>query len=312
ILSSALGVSRLLGFETYVDNASPTLPVGFPLSDVAIYGGWYDTDISGPFLAPRVNFVPGAIAYHLHSFSALNPRSMDKSWVGPLVGRGATVSMGCVDEPFLQMTPNFGVFLSRLALGFNVGEAFLACSPVLSWQSLLVGDPLYRPFRPNLLDRGKELERINSPLVPWMIVQTLNYQLQQGRPIDQAIQVLELTPATTNNAVLAEKLARLFADKSRLKQAITHAQRALTAGATPEQRVRLLLDLAEWQRTVDKPKDAYATLAQFAQEFPQHPRILSVRREQLDYAKDLDLTNDIATLKAEIERLSQAGGSQSP
>jgi len=308
-IGSAANIARTLGFETYVDRAGTTLPLGFPLSEVALYAGWYDQDVSGPFTLPTVEFAPGAIAYHLHSFSARNPRSTTKHWVGPLIDRGATVTLGCVDEPFLQMTPNIGVFFARLAAGFNVGEAFLASTPTLSWQNIVIGDPLYRPFLPNLLERGREMNRTNSPLLPWAITQTLNFQLNQGKTTDEVIKALEEIPGTTNSIVLTEKLARLYEQKSRIKQAITLGQRALVLGGTPQQRVRLFLDLAEWQRTLDRPKDAFATLEQFSQEFPGHPKLLAVRREQLDYARDLDLTGEVARLKGEIERLASPGTS---
>lgn len=303
-INSAAMIARTMGFETWVDSAPATFPVSFPLSEVAIYAGWYDGDVSGPFTLPSVEFAPGAIAYHLHSFSAGNPRNANKNWVGPLIDRGATVTMGCVDEPYLQMTPNIGVFLARLAGGMNVAEAFLASLPVLSWQTILVGDPLYRPFVPNLLERGREMNRTNSPLLPYAVWQTLNFQLNQGLSVDEAIKALEDLPVTTNSPVLSEKLARLFEQKSRLKPAIAAAERALALGGTPQQRVRLMLDLADWQRVLDQPPEAYATLERFAREFPGHPRLLSVRRQQLDYAKDLRWTSDIERLKAEIDRLS--------
>lgn len=303
-INSAAMIARTMGFETWVDSAPATFPVSFPLSEVAIYAGWYDGDVSGPFTLPSVEFAPGAIAYHLHSFSAGNPRNANKNWVGPLIDRGATVTMGCVDEPYLQMTPNIGVFLARLAGGMNVAEAFLASLPVLSWQTILVGDPLYRPFVPNLLERGREMNRTNSPLLPYAVWQTLNFQLNQGLSVDEAIKALEDLPVTTNSPVLSEKLARLFEQKSRLKPAIAAAERALALGGTPQQRVRLMLDLADWQRVLDQPPEAYATLERFAREFPGHPRLLSVRRQQLDYAKDLRRTSDIERLKAEIDRLS--------
>ena len=45
------------------------------MSQIAIYCGWYDENVSGPFTLPKVEFMPGAFAYHLHSFSAATLRS---------------------------------------------------------------------------------------------------------------------------------------------------------------------------------------------------------------------------------------------
>lgn len=303
-IEGAAGIARFLGFDTYVDRASGTLPVGFPLSEVALYAGWYDQDVSGPFTLPTVEFAPGAIAYHIHSYSAGNPRSDEKHWVGPLIARGATVTMGCVDEPFLQATPNIAVLLGKLARGHNLGEAYLAATPTLSWQNILIGDPLYRPFSPNLLDRAREMFRTNSPLLPWVVVQTVNFQVEGGTNVDVAIRALEEMPGSTNSPVMAEKVARLYEKKTRLKQAIQYGEYALAAGGTPQQRVRLLLDVAEWQRVLGRPQEAFKTLEQFAVEFPGHPRLLAVRKDQLDLARDLALSAEVTRLKQEVERLS--------
>jgi len=64
------------------------------MSQIAIYCGWYDDKVDGPFTMPKVEFMPGAIAYHLHSASATTIRSATECWVGPLLAKGATVTMG--------------------------------------------------------------------------------------------------------------------------------------------------------------------------------------------------------------------------
>ena len=53
------------------------------------------------FTLPKVEFMPGAFAYHLHSFSATTLRSASQGWCGPLLAKGATCTMGCVYEPYL-------------------------------------------------------------------------------------------------------------------------------------------------------------------------------------------------------------------
>lgn len=129
---------------TYIPNV---WPAGFPMDHIAIYMGWYTENVAGPFAQPQVEFMPGAFAYHLHSFSAASLRSTNHNWVGPLLAKGATCTMGCVDEPYLGGTPEVGVFAGRwLYFGFTFGEAACAAQPVLSWQTTVVGDPLYRPF----------------------------------------------------------------------------------------------------------------------------------------------------------------------
>jgi uncharacterized protein (TIGR03790 family) len=93
-IRGASELCRHWGFETIVDEQPETFPAEFPMSQIAFYCGWYDPAASGPFARPTVEFMPGAFAYHLHSYSAARLRSPTENWVGPLLARGATISMG--------------------------------------------------------------------------------------------------------------------------------------------------------------------------------------------------------------------------
>ncbi len=86
-IRNASEICHQLGFDTVVDNNNGTFPASFPLSQVAFYAGWYDENVSGPFARPTVEFMPGAFAYHLHSFSAASvspprwERYSNRTWV---------------------------------------------------------------------------------------------------------------------------------------------------------------------------------------------------------------------------------------
>jgi len=69
-IHGAYDICRVLGFEGLIDTNAATFPASQPMSHVVFYAGWYDPMPSGPFLAPKVEFVPGAFAYHLHSANA--------------------------------------------------------------------------------------------------------------------------------------------------------------------------------------------------------------------------------------------------
>jgi len=113
----------------------------------AFYLGWYAQNAAGRFADPWLRFAPGAIAFHLHSFSAATLRSDSQNWVGPLVARGATLSFGNVAEPFLHLTTRPDTLVAALFDGAQAGDAHALATPALSWQNVLVGDPLYQPFR---------------------------------------------------------------------------------------------------------------------------------------------------------------------
>jgi uncharacterized protein (TIGR03790 family) len=137
---------RELGIPLIADRFPETLPPHYPLRDTAVYYGWYDWNVSGPFINPSFRFKKGAVAVHLHSFSAAQLRDPSKNWSAPLLARGAAVTLGNVYEPYLQMTHHFDIFQDRLLAGHTVAEAAYMAVPVLSWQNLVLGDPLYRPF----------------------------------------------------------------------------------------------------------------------------------------------------------------------
>ena len=191
----AAEICRELGFEITVDKNPATFPADFPMSQIAIYCGWYDGNVSGPFTLPKVEFMPGAFAYHLHSFSAETIRSTNENWVGPLLAKGATCTMGCVNEPYLDLTPNVAAFLARwIGGGFTFGEAAWAAQPVLSWQTTVVGDPLYRPFAREPAELHAEFARTHNPLIEWSYLRIVDLGLARGAPVAQLADFLETIP----------------------------------------------------------------------------------------------------------------------
>jgi uncharacterized protein (TIGR03790 family) len=269
---SAAQICRVLGFETTLDENPKTFPASFPMSQIAIYYGWYDENVSGPFTLPKVEFMPGAFAYHLHSFSAATLRSTDKNWCGPLLAKGATCTMGCVYEPYLEFTPDIAVFIVRLAAtGFTFGEAAWAAQPVLSWQTTIVGDPLYCPFGKSLQLSHAELVSQHNPLVEWSHLRVVDLALTHGAPVAQLVNYLEGISTTTNSAVLTEKLANLYAAQGKPSSAIEIFQRALTLDPSPEQRIRIRLTLGEKLAAADRTADAIDNYKQLLRESPDYP-----------------------------------------
>ena len=137
---------RRYGIPVITDDLPDTIQSGFPVTDAAAYFGWYSENIDGPFADAFFQFVPGAVAAHLHSFSATTLHDPNKGWTGPLIQHGASASVGNVYEPYLAFTTDFATMESQLLAGNNLSDSYYAAQPVLSWMSILVGDPLYRPY----------------------------------------------------------------------------------------------------------------------------------------------------------------------
>jgi uncharacterized protein (TIGR03790 family) len=149
-LATAAVSLRQYGLPLIWDSAPALYPAEFPMDHAAVYLGWYSGSVEGPMARDDFRFIPGAIAVHIHSFSAATLRDPKGGWAGPLVAHGAAVTLGNVYEPYLTLTPHLDVFIDRLRNGLNFAESAYASEQVLSWMTTFIGDPLYRPF-PDLL-----------------------------------------------------------------------------------------------------------------------------------------------------------------
>ena len=184
--------------------------MGFPASHIAFYAGWYGINVEGVFAESTVEFMPGAIAYHLHSFNGSMIRDAHARWIGPFINKGVTATFGTVYEPYLELTPDQPLFFSRLIQsGFTFGEAGYAASRALSWQTVFVGDPLYRPFGKSPEQVKAELDQQKSPMLEWFHLLSVNQGLASGAPPKAAIEYLQQLPETKGSAVLAGKARRI-------------------------------------------------------------------------------------------------------
>jgi len=303
-IRGASEICRRLGFETAVDENPGTFPPGFPLSQVALYAGWYDANASGPFAQPVVEFVPGAIAYHLHSFSAATLRSATQNWVGPFLAKGTTATMGCVNEPYLMGTPDVAVFFGRiLFFGFSFGEAAYAAQGQLSWQTTVIGDPLYRPFGKNLQQQHEELARRQSTLIEWSHLRVVDLNLAKGIPIAGAISYLNEIEVTKKSPVLMEKLGDLYSLQGKPSSAASAWQQALKLEPSPQQRIRLRLTLSEKLAALGRDEDAYTNNQLFLEESPDYADKHSVYRRLLALAQKLGNREDAEKYQRNLDQL---------
>ena len=146
-LKEVLQQTRKVGVPAVFEDTPDVFPAGYPMSDCALYYGWYAGGVTGPFTEPSFRFVPGAIAVHIHSFSANTLRDPNANWVAPLLTKGAAAAIGNVYEPYLQLTSHLDILNDRLLHGLTFAESAYMSMQGLSWMSVMVGDPLYRPVR---------------------------------------------------------------------------------------------------------------------------------------------------------------------
>ncbi|MGA3006473.1 MAG: TIGR03790 family protein [Opitutaceae bacterium] len=199
-----------LGFDGDVDRASTTMPVNARFDAPALYFGWYAGDLNGPFTLPHFEFPPGAIALHIHSFSAHTLRSPTEGWCGPLVTHGVTATMGNVYEPYLGFTHRPDLLLHALAHGWTLGDAAYYALPVLSWECVLIGDPLYRPFLVSFPDQWKNRGTLPPSLAPYAALREMHRLDAEKKPAD-ALAVLRATMDQTPSLVVGIALAQRLA-----------------------------------------------------------------------------------------------------
>jgi uncharacterized protein (TIGR03790 family) len=321
-LSIFADIARRTGYETVIDTRPNTFPAEFPMSHIAFYAGWYDDHVSGPFTRPQVEFMPGAIAYHLHSFSAVSIRSPNRYWVGPFLAQGAAATFGTVAEPYLELTPDLSIFLhSLIGRAFTFGEAAIAAQPVLSWQVTVVGDPLYRPFG-RLEPGGHVGERFrtlhealrvqNSPWFTWSLLQVTNLRLVLGESEETLIAEFQADPLLAQSSILQEKLGDLYNQTGKLASAIRAYERALALETSPQQRTRLTLNLAELLGLYARERQALDLYQSFLEDTPDYPAPLAIYRKMLPLAQRLDQREDEMRIQAAIDRLAPASAPVSP
>lgn len=312
-IRSAADLCRRLGFPTVLDENPGTFPPAFPMDHIAYYLGWYDSDVSGPFAQPTVEFMPGAFAYHLHSYSAPSLRTTNRFWAGPLLAKGATATMGCVHEPYLGGTPDLAVFTERFILnGFTFGEAACASQSVLSWQTTVIGDPLYRPFGTGFEQQHQALVQSRSKLLEWSLLRWVNLNMANGKSAAEAVAVLDGLAPTHQSAILSEKLGDLYLAQGKPSSATLVYEQALKLDPSPQQRVRLLLTLAEQLLALEREPEAYADYQQLVHDYPDYPDKLAIYKKLLPLAQKLKKSADADQYQAEIARLTPPPPSPRP
>jgi uncharacterized protein (TIGR03790 family) len=153
--------------------------------------GYYSWGTNDPAIRRRhfnLAFVPGALAAMFVSTDArtlIEPPSTwtPGEWSDPktfhagspqsltadLIRDGVTGVAGHVDEPYLDATIRPDILFPAYARGMNLAEAFYLAMPYLSWQTIVIGDPLCAPFRDqpmtlHLLGREADVRQLRSAL----------------------------------------------------------------------------------------------------------------------------------------------------
>ncbi len=120
--------------ELFAENSCPA---------AALYCGWYSY---GRYI-DSFAWKKGAIGYHIASAECASLHQKGgRYWCPQMLARGAAATVGPVYEPYVNGFPLPEIFFAMLMEGMSVGEAYLLSLPYISWQMVLLADPLYQPF----------------------------------------------------------------------------------------------------------------------------------------------------------------------
>lgn len=232
VFKANAALAQKMGQPLFYETSPETLADTFPLpSQTAVYFGWYTMAANGPFkpAAPAdFRLAPGAVACHLHSFSCTDIKNPNQ-WAPALLCRGAAVTTGNVAEPLLAGCLNFEVFFDRLMKGYTVAEAGLMAMPMLSWQAIVIGDPLYRPYA---AWKNKKQDTAN-PYVAW--ARMLHHANGNDAAVEAAVQK---QLAGRGAAFYAELYAWHCANAHNLHKAADYFRMAAAAATTAPDKLR--------------------------------------------------------------------------
>ena len=125
------------------------------------YAGWGSNDHNRHRRFLGFHWLPGAIATEFVSTNARTFKRPPDSWnisdwkseklwfagapqtlTADYLLEGATAATGHADEPFLAMTPHPEYLLPAYYSGRNLAESYYMSIRALSWQNIVIGDPL--------------------------------------------------------------------------------------------------------------------------------------------------------------------------
>ena len=239
---------RSQGLPVIFDRLPPTFPAGYPMTDAAVYFGWYAGAADGPFADTAFQFRTGAVAVHIHSFSASTLRSTTANWCGPLLARGAAATLGNVYEPYLSLTANLDVFQDRLMGGFTLAESAWMSQRALSWMGVVIGDPLYRPYA--------SWRTVVAGAAPnsWQAYRRIILDAS-GNGL-QAAEALRQASRQSGDSMFVEALGTLQAGAGAWADALESFEAALSLTKSPAVRIRLDLESIQALLSLGRKTDA--------------------------------------------------------
>lgn len=278
-LRKAAGECWNNGIPVNLDSMPALFPAGFPVTDAALYYGWYAWRMSEGIATSEAPFRRGAVAVHIHSFSAATLRDPNANWAAPLLAHGAAATLGNVYEPYLDLTHHLDIFNERLQQGFTLAESAYMSLKVLSWMGTVIGDPLYRPFA--AAGRGTWRQEPPGDAGPWIALQQ---PLRQGARSGLA-QTLYLSKLAreSRSGLDYEALGMLQSFHGEPREAISSLEAAGTLYKNPAPSFRTVISRVRILQSLGDKTAALKLIDRTAQreQPPDRATLLSALRDEI-------------------------------
>lgn len=249
-------ITEVLNFPTTYKKTGGRYNWQDRMDGAAFYLGWYSANADGPFADAGFRFPPGAVTYHLHSFSATDLRDRSK-WCGAMVHAGCGFTAGNVFEPRLGFVFRPDVMMKALASGMCMGDAAYAATPTLSWMTVLIGDPLYQPFEVSLeaqVARVRSVEATDMGLDQYVVLREMQRRINDA-DVDSALDYGKAAFTTLPGRALAFDLSYALNQKGKASEIKTYVGPFLASDTYAANEIGLSFRMARLLQTKAKERD---------------------------------------------------------
>jgi uncharacterized protein (TIGR03790 family) len=251
---------NVLGYYSWGSN-DPEIKIrhfGFAFVPGALAGMFVSSD-GRTFTEPPDSWKIGSDWDDKNALFANSPQSL----AGDLIREGVTGIAGHVSEPYLEATIHPNILFPAYLSGFNLIESYYLAMPYLSWQTVVIGDPLCAPFRTQSLSAAE----IDEGLDP----------ATELPAIFSSKRLQSLLATSTLSGITPEFLKLILRSEARLaKQDMIGARQALEEAIKLDDRLisaqLTLANLYEFNQQYDKAIERYRHLVKLA---PNNPLFLN-------------------------------------
>lgn len=219
------GEKNVLGYYSWGSNdrAITNRRLGFGFAPGAIAGMFVSSD-GRTFNEPPESWKIGTWSDKTTHFAG-SPQSL----AGDLIREGVTGVAGHVEEPYLDGTIRPDILFPAYVTGFNLAESYYLAMRYVSWQTVVVGDPLCAPFprkalQPSDIDKGLDPD---SGLPAVFAARRLHVLTLQGAKPDAAKALLRAEALTAKSDKAGARKALIEATTIDPKLVSVHLSLAL-------------------------------------------------------------------------------------